>query len=76
MTIGYGVRETLAMLAPVAFFVLALVVPRLTTAAHQQGAVETATAQPSSLSSKSGQAAMSTPWFSGEASVHQWGACV
>ena len=33
-------------------------------------------AQPSSLSSKSGQAAMSTPWFSGDASVHQWGTCV
>jgi hypothetical protein len=35
-------------------------------------------AQPSasSKSSKSGQAAISTPWFSGEASVHQLGACV
>ena len=28
------------------------------------------------LSSKSGQAAMSTPWFSGDARVHQWGARV
>jgi hypothetical protein len=35
-----------------------------------------AMAQFSSWSSKSGQAAMSTPWFSGDASVHQWGACV
>ena len=32
-------------------------------------------AQPPSSSSKSGQAAMSTLWFSGDASVHQSGAC-
>jgi hypothetical protein len=33
-------------------------------------------AQSSSSSSKSRQAAMSTPWFSGDASVHQCGTCV
>jgi hypothetical protein len=42
--------------------------PRLMTGA--------AMAQSTSSSSKSGQAAMSTPWFSGDASVHQWGTCV
>jgi len=36
---------------------------------------DAAEAQSSAWSSKSGQAAMSTPWFSGDASVHQLGAC-
>ena len=49
------------------------VVPRAMARREMAGA---ATAQSSSSSSKSGQAAMSTPWFSGDASVHQWGTCV
>jgi hypothetical protein len=47
--------------------------PRRVTGVLMTGA---AMAQSSSSSSKSGQAAMSTPWFSGDASVHQWGTCV